>query len=483
MSHLFYLQMTRTVVLLVFGFMLWAATLTNSPSTDTVTMYALNTDAPSYSALTDEAARAPVGSSAPAISLGAWYSINETCMDPDTVQKLLLTDPTFMTDVNFPNLPVSPGNPGTMGMIYNKKGLLTSPLCRCLVIVLTKFNTMGVATPIADRVASANKAYQACFSTNTHTPRQKQWLEVNYNTQKINTRKTTSKVSFALIICLSLLFGVIYNSLDYTNPANFYSNGYNRTRLGSLIFIAILQMLLPIAFNTYSHPSSIIALTALVIIPALIIQFISMEFAWSYLHADNRAIHMHPYVFVTTLISLIAISLFESGVFDIGIFFYYIFIAHALSVAYAATLFFAHFNKPNSDDTHTLSGYIVLFVAAALLVISGMTPSHPTNCEYSAITLLPWLFSAFVFCFSIFIEHTHQSLTDKENILKGIVPHMYFEGHAFVVAMVLGYFMLKLWHVSLGDTTLSNAGGMLPRYNFAFFEDMNSKIPSLYSVP
>ena len=95
------------------------------------------------------------------------------------------------------------------------------------------------------------------------------------------------------------------------------------------------------------------------------------------------------------------------------------------------------------------------------------------------MVLLPWIFTVCVFGFSIFIEHTFK----QQDSQKSKASSLYFEGHALLVLIVLGHFMLKLWHVSFGDTILSKAGGMIARYNFAFLFDMNPRFQDLYSVP
>jgi hypothetical protein len=210
-------------------------------------------------------------------------------------------------------------------------------------------------------------------------------------------------------------------------------------------------------------------------------QFFLMEIAWAYLPTKPRKVHIHPYSFVVTLISLNAIALAENGVFDFGTLIYYIFVSHALSLGYAATLFFTHFQKSQKVDSHSLMGYVIILATAALLVIHGMLPSHPTNGAQDIMTLLPWIFTVCVFAFSILIEYTLQPLNSDEAVTH-VTSHLYYRGHTLLVAAVLGHFMLKYWHVSLGDLTLSNAGRILPGINFAFAFDMNHKMPGLYAT-
>lgn len=463
--------------------MLWAATHTNSGITDTVTLYSLRTDAPEFKAFESAIPEGDIVVAAPTISLAVWYAINSTCMNPDALQNLILTEPSFFSSSNFPPVPTAPTDPMIMMKLLYTPNLMTSPLCRCLAMTLVTYNQRYPINPSTKAAAQeADKAFKACFSTNGHTPQQRQWFESNFNTDKIFTRKSMSKVSFALIICLSFAFNFIYGSLDF-NQENFYSGWPNNLKLASLVLIALVQLFAPLLFNNTAHGSSILTLSSFVIVPAAILQFLFMEFAWAHLKTENRAIHIHPYAFCTTLISLNAIALFETGVFDFGTLLYYMIISHVLSVTYAATLFFTHFQKHESVDVHSLTGYIVLLAAATFLVISGAIPFHPTNGTLNLISLLPWIFTVCVFGFSIFIEHTFQHMKTDTNHTSIKTSNLYYEGYAFLVIIVLGYFMLKLWHVSFGDTILSNAGGVIYRLNYAFFFDMNPKITELYSIP
>jgi hypothetical protein len=217
------------------------------------------------------------------------------------------------------------------------------------------------------------------------------------------------------------------------------------------------------------------------IAPAAFLQFFLMEIAWAYLPTKPRKVHIHPYSFVVTLISLNAIALSENGVFDFGTLSYYILLSHALSLAYAATPFFTHFQKSQKADIHSLMGYVLVLASSALLVTHGVLPSHPTNGAQGIMTLLPWVFTICVFAFSILIEHTLQPLNSDEAVSK-VTAHLYYRGHTLLVVAVIGHFMLNLWHVSLGDLTLSNAGRVLPGINFAFASDMNYKMPGLYTI-
>ena len=131
-----YMQLTETVVLALFGIILWAATHRNSPITDTVTLYTLRTDAPDFKAFEEISTDNVNKITAATISLHAWYKINSTCMNPDAIQSLALTDPTFMSSANFPTVPVSPANPGILPKLLYTPHLITSPLCRCLATTL-----------------------------------------------------------------------------------------------------------------------------------------------------------------------------------------------------------------------------------------------------------------------------------------------------------------------------------------------------------
>ncbi len=105
-----------------------------------------------------------------------------------------------------------------------------------------------------------------------------------------------------------------------------------------LAVIIILQLFLTIAFGNAAHAGSILGFTALIVAPAVLLQFILIEIVWYNRENQQRKVHMHQYVFCTTLICLSAIALFDTGVFDFGVFVYYVFILHALSFAYISEL-------------------------------------------------------------------------------------------------------------------------------------------------
>ena len=467
MSHQYYLQLTGTTVLVVAGVILWIATLSNSPLTDTVTLNRLSDKGPNFDALKDAFKQAAAGAQATVISQATWHDIEPMCTDPTMNQKLAIA-------IN--------SVPDTMMEYYTTKGLLTSPLCRCLVSVLQKFEQLTTPAAMDKRVQNTDAAFKACFTTNIHLPQQRQFLNDNYKTEHIYTRKTYSKSSLMLIICLSFLFNFVYSTLDYSAKENFYTTA-NTLRIVSLGLICIFQFLIPVAFMNAAQTGNIIAISATIILPSAIVQFGLMEFAWSYLRPYHRTVHIHPYVFSTTLLSLIAIALFENGVFDYFILLHYTFIAHALTLTYAAILFFSHFNKKGSTvDIHTLMGHVFIFAAASLFINFGVTPSFPTNDSYDITWLLPWIFSVVTLGSTVYLEHTFEGIT-SEDVIKKTHSHLSFAHHFLLVAVVIGYFALKLWHVTFGDTTLSNAAIAFPVATSASFAfDRNPTQPMLYMI-
>lgn len=471
MSHLFYMKLVTTVVVVLGGLIGWATILGSSPLTDTVSMYTLQTDGPDYKALESAAGRAILGQLAADISLSAWYSINATCINTQKAHEMGL-----------PGAPVR--LPTTIPGILATPNLLTSPLCMCLVQVLGKFNAMSTAKPMDARVKQASTAFKACFSTNLHIPQQRQLLNENYKIDDIKTRKTFSKASLMLIICLSFLFNFIYSTMDYDmekNHTSFYTAG-NSARIAGLIFICILQMVLPMAFQSAAHTGNLVFISTFIVLPAALVQFGLMEVAWSYLRSHHREVHIHPYVFSTTLLCLLALAHFENGVFDFGVFLYYFFISHALCLAYAAALFFVHFRDSKANvDIHTLSGHTTLFAAVALLIISGLTPAYPTSAALNIAWVLPWVFTIIVLGLSIYVEDTF--LLMKWQLISSKVSHMYFVAHALLVFTVIGIMGLKHWHFSFGESILPNADVALPVWtsvNMAF--GRNPLLPNQYLI-
>jgi hypothetical protein len=451
-----------------------------------VQLYTLKAEAPDPDLFIDTFKTLPATTqAAETLTRNMRIEISPTCMSLEGSQSLAQNSMAALlaglgslgqmgTNMSGLNLTYFTNNP------FETSGIMASPLCLCLSAVLDKFDQLNRNSTITqERIDSADNAYKACFSTNTHTPMQKQWGDVNYNPSVIRTRKGASKVTFALLIYLSLLFNVVYNSLNH-NLENFYSNNY--IQFSIMAAVILMQWLLPLTFNTASHSATLMAMYSLVIAPAAVVEFGLMEIAWAYLSAKSRVVHIHPYAFVVTLISLNAISLFENGVFDFGTLVYYILQSHALALAYAATLFFTHFQKSDIADTHSLMGYVIVLATAAFLVINGVLPAHPTNGTLDLMTLLPWIFTICVFAFSILIEHTFKSNTVKEDFIPDFTSHLYYRGYTILVLTVIVHFMLKHWHVTVGDTTLSNAGRVLSHYNFAFASGINHNIPSLYST-
>jgi hypothetical protein len=478
-----YMHAAETAVIVLAGIVLMGTTHTNSPKTDTVQLYYLETTNPNMFALEDAYTAVPTAVlptvTAHTIALMAWYAINGTCMDPTMVKKLWLTDPTLMQRLPSPIL--NPVSTTLLGDVTGQNGLLTSPLCRCMVSVLQAFPAKTVPALLSERVKSASTAFKACINTNSHIPKQKQLFDGNYAVEKVQTRKTTSKISFVLIICLSFLFNFLYQQLKF-EAEPFYSDTRNIIILVVLSLIITLQIFLPAIFADAAHTTSILNISALTIAPALLFHFIFMEVGWPYLKINHRKRHIHPYVFCTTLISLMAIALFENGIFDFGVLVYHGLVAHVLTFAYASVILFAHFNsKANTTidvDLHTLVGQVAVFAGVALLVVNGVTPSYPMNCTFNIMWVLPWIYVVYVFGFSIYIEHMMETIKNPDTAIHtDVISSLYFLGNTLVIIAVLGFYTIRLWHVTFGDTTLSNADTRLSlgsSVNFAFDSNGNA---------
>ena len=480
MTHLMIMQASETALIVLAGIILWATTHGSSPKTDTVQMYYLETTNPNMYALEDaySTIKAKVSSAvlptvtAKTITLTAWYDINKTCMDPTMVQNLWFTNPALMN--RLPTEPFSPiltAQSTLLKDVTEQPGLIASPLCRCMTNVMQGFHTKSSPAAMEERVKLASKAFKACFNTNSHIPKQKQLFDNNFASERIQTRKTMSKVSLVLIICLSFLFNYLYQQLKFDDE-HFYSEYRNLILLFSLLLIALLQVTLPAVFQTASHTSSILTITGLIIGPAFLVHFVFMELVWPYLKTTNRKTHIHPYVFCTTLISLMAIALYENGVFDFGVLVYHGLLAHALTFAYASVVFFTHFNTKESTmeiDIHTLMGHLAVFAGAALVVLNGVNPSYPTNCSLDYMWGLPWIYVVYVFAFSIYLERMVE-YTKEEDFRKDVITSLYFLGNSLVIFVVIGFYTVRLWHVTFGETTLSHSDRVLTfdsRMNFA----------------
>lgn len=456
--------------------------------TDTVTMYYLETKIPPVNALKDTFERSSAALTAATYSLGTWYNINSTCIEPSAEKLAWLQNYALMSTL--PMVVTSPASTAILKDITQQPGLLTSPLCQCIARVLVTFNSKNPSKTMTERIKEGNDAYNACFSTNMHTPTQTQIMKSNLNLDNVNTRKTMSKVSLVLIICLSLAFNYVYSLLDFrpqAADAGQQTQGGKLWNMGvytALIVIVIAQWLLPLAFADSAHSGNIIAITSLLIGTGIVFAFILAEYGWRYLKTSHRMVHIHPYVFYTTLASLTSIALFEHGVFDLAVFIYYILIAHAISFTYASTIFFAHFNHSrNTDvDEHTLMGHLAVFAAGAFLLVNAASPSFPMGCTINYMWVFPWVYTVYVFGFTIYLEHMMQNI-QNEDVKDMTTKNLYSLGNSLVVIIAIGYYALKNYQLTFGDTILSNADEAFPTstsVNFAL--NRNPGIPMQYLI-
>jgi hypothetical protein len=127
-------------------------------------------------------------------------------------------------------------------------------------------------------------------------------------------------------------------------------------------------------------------------------------------------------------------------------------------------------------------GQMAVFAAGAFLIVSSVNPSHPMSCTHDYTWALPWIYVVYVFGFSIYLEHMLENVKDA-SVRDDVIKHLYFLGNSLVVTVLIGFYIVKLWHLTFGESTLSNADMAFPttsNVNFAF--NLNPRDPLQYAI-
>ena len=370
----------------------------------------------------------------------------------------------------------------------------TSPLCECLTNVLllfsstfNKVNDKDLTTK--EKFSLAGPAYTACFYTHLQVPRSSLVMSNAYDDSTIATRNVLNRSTFIIIIWLSYVFNAIYNSLDFEGT-NYFSN--NKIKLVFLVVVVLAQLLAPFIASSASSPGRIILGSGSVVLSAFFVQGILVEYFWSYITKyKRRSSFIHPYVFSTTLQSLLIIAMIENGVFDYVTIATVFLIAHALALAYTGLLFFLfmgciepikfqnekseyiikgyqEYNSTASIQRPTLMGYLILLGAIALVVVSMVQPHFPTAPERNVMWLMPWIFVAAAVVIPVYIEHAVDRTSDPDVNKAHFVwtSHIGFFLYSLLVFIVLMFYLMRIWQYNYGEKVHSEGARALSNINY-----------------
>ena len=348
-----------------------------------------------------------------------------------------------------------------------------SPACECLYAVLNKYATLTAST---DTNSNAQRAFTACFKTQHLIPKNKDAFNTTNPDWDSNSRKLISRSGALFMLCLSIVFHLVYNSIQYSD-ANAYSSSNWMQRL-ALLLCVVMQWLLPLSSSITNTQSSKLTLFYLMLILPAFLEFCFIDYFWSYIYNYKRKTSfIHPYVFQTTFLALMTIAMVENGVFDYDIIFTHYLTAHTLTFAYAAVLFFQHYgcNKQDSDtqpverdpriiDWTTMSGYILLGAASAGIIVHSVLPCYPVSSTLDPTWLLPWLFAGSAFLIPIFVEHMLDG--GDGDIKLDWLAHIGFRVYLGIVVFALLFYTMRQWHLMYGKSIPTSMGLPSDTMNF-----------------
>jgi len=383
-----------------------------------------------------------------------------------------------------------------------------SPACQCVHTILGYYGTASnrivpksgwANSSLESRFGNASAAVKACFSSQQFVPQTNFLWKDQYDINDIDTRKVVSRGGLVLVVALSVVFALIYNSISFSESSGMYIMIANVV----LAVVALVQVFLPGLWGV--NFSGITSLFSIIIIPSFFIEFVLVELAWSYIYKRRRTAFTHPYVFVTVLSALFVMAAVENGVFMWDEVFSRLLTAHSLSLAYAAGIFFVHFgcgdwkaetatgyaqqsefSDTSSINGQTLAGYILLVFTVAGTLVVNLLPLYPTAPQLNLLWFAPWVYVAIVMGAVVMVQQVPKGDAEAEHRLHS-VAHWFSLAGTKLALFVFLFYGLRALHLGFGDTFLSNSGGVLTSINFALDVRTNgfpigSKVP-LYVVP
>lgn len=436
MDHLKWTQWIEGIAVIIFGVCIASTMLSTNKKLDSVAMYSFSQVIPDQNALSNALNDNKLTTPA-AIAAAARVAIDPKC----TL--------TFRKSAS------------------SNQVKQASPVCECLYSVIRKVETSlqpGLSDP-------ATKAFTACFKTQTFVPQNVHGFNVDNAEQTIDTSrfKFVSRTGAVWILLLSIVFHLVYNSIEFDQETHQYSNLMtNLLQRIILILCVAAQLLIPMTASNGdgSQTSKLIVFYLMLIIPAFVEGlFIDYFLSWMYDY-KRRTSFIHPYVFQTTFLALMTMALIENGVFEYHILLSHYFTGHALTLAYASILLFLHYGcrKDNSDenslenmDYNTIYGYFLVVGVSILVLLSGVIPYYPINGAPNLVWFMPWLFAGVAFAIPIFVEHildgTDANKTSGTRLAR--LAHIGYQAYLAIIVAALLYYGLRVWHLNFNDKILT----------------------------
>lgn len=350
--------------------------------------------------------------------------------------------------------------------------IVDSPVCECLDAVLTKYASNTASTANTD---NAKKAFTACFKTQALIPKTKDAFNTSETSSdaESGSRKLISRSALVWTLLLSVLFHLVYNSIQFSDTQA-YVGSSNIIQRAFLAGIVVAQWLLPLIASTTDKQSRKITMFHLMLILPAALEFLFIDYFWSYIYNYKRkTAFIHPYVFHTTFLALMLVAMVENGVFNYHVIFSHFLTAHALTFAYAAVLFFQHYGcnrdppdgsesdplqakDPRTIDYTTVSGYIIVCAASAALIVSNIVPYYPVSSALNPTWMLPWLFAGSAFLIPIFIEHLMDGVGAESKL--DWMAHAGFRIYLSIVVLAFIFYTSRLWHLYFGETIPTSMG-------------------------
>lgn len=359
------------------------------------------------------------------------------------------------------------------------------PWCKCAHAILTLYVANTTRT-----MQQTNDAFKGCIATQYHIATQG---IANFNfpvkEDDISTRKSLSRMTFVVFLTIAFAFNTLYSWLDF-DPSRSYWSALNGMIIGSLIIVSLIMMFLPLAVKGAPW-QNVLAISAFVVVPALILEFFIAEIPWSYIYNyKRRTSFTHPFCFFITFFSLNVLALVENGVYNMEVITTYLFISHAVTFMYAGILFFQHYHcaewvkdekstyvyksrdsTMTTVDPNNIMAYFGIVVIVALLELMAMTPLFPTNPGINFMWFMPALYILITVGGAIYIEHLMDGQKDNDDetgIMKlDLLTNKIVMSQAVLILVVLIYFTGIHSMTKFGDTYFPNGGFALARPNYA----------------
>lgn len=418
----------------------------------------------------------------------ALYSFEHAIPDTNILDKAHADNPKAATTSEISQAALQKSNfPKQCNPALYGQQVWRSPACKCVYHVLLNYSIASTAKPFTGwnnasldgRYTNASQAVQACFSSQELVPQMNFMWKDQYDINNIKTRKVVSRGGLVLVLALSVIFTMIYNNIDFSKWGTSEIIASN-VGLGIIVLVQIMA-----AGAGGVNYSGITSISAILVAPAVVFEFILVEFGLSYTYGRRRTLFAHPYVFATTLSVLFIMAAIENGVFSWNEIFSRVLTAHTLALAYAASIFFVTFGcgdwekdgsvyKQQSEfidmssmDGQTLAGHFLLGATVSYIAISQIIPLYPTVPDLNLMWAAPWVYVLISFGTILIAEQVSKGNRDGEKRLHAVSYMGSLAGILFL-GTVFTFYIIRIHHLGFGDTILSNSGGVLSSINYAW---------------